>query len=141
MASIEPGFFGTEIDANNLSTDESVSDVFAVDQEWIRLFFQAGIDEGADPAVVADAIVSAATDPATRLHTPVGDDAAMFLDLQNQVDGYEGWMEAVVPDRGGRRRTADHRRLTRGPQLRERARRTPWALVRQASAARPRPCR
>ncbi len=94
---IEPGFFGTEITANNLSTDEPVSDVYGADQEWIRSFFDAGIDEQADPAVVADAIVSAATDPATPLHTPVGDDAAMYLDLLSEVEGYEGWMEAVTP--------------------------------------------
>ena len=97
VVSIEPGFFGTEIDANNLSTDEPVSDVYDADQEWIRSFFQAGVDEGADPARVADAVVSAATDLATPLHTPVGDDAAMYLDLQSQVEGYEGWIEAVIP--------------------------------------------
>lgn len=97
VVSIEPGFFGTEISANNISADEVPNEVYAADQEWIRSFFEAGIEGGADASVVANAIVSAATAPETPLHRPVGDDAAMYLDLQNQVDGYEGWMAAVTP--------------------------------------------
>jgi NAD(P)-dependent dehydrogenase (short-subunit alcohol dehydrogenase family) len=97
VVSIEPGFFGTEISANNLSSDEVPSEVYAADQEWIRSFFESAVEGGADASVVADAIVSAATDPDTPLHRAVGDDAAMYLDLQSQVDGYEGWMAAVTP--------------------------------------------
>jgi NAD(P)-dependent dehydrogenase (short-subunit alcohol dehydrogenase family) len=97
VVSIEPGFFGTEISANNISSDEVPSEVYAADQEWIRSFFEAGVEGGADASIVADAIVSAVTDPDTPLHRPVGDDAAMYLDLQSQVDGYEGWMAAVTP--------------------------------------------
>jgi NAD(P)-dependent dehydrogenase (short-subunit alcohol dehydrogenase family) len=97
VVSIEPGFFGTEISANNLSSDEEPSEIYAADEEWIRSFFAAGVDGGADASVVADAIVAAASDPDTPLHRPVGDDAAMYLDLQSQVDGYEGWMAAVTP--------------------------------------------
>ena len=97
VVSIEPGFFGTEISTNNISSDEVPSEVYAADQEWIRSFFEAGVEGGADASVVADAIVAAAIDPETPLHRPVGDDAAMYLDLQSQVDGYEGWMAAVTP--------------------------------------------
>ena len=97
VVSIEPGFFGTEISANNISADEVPNEVYAADQEWIRSFFEAGIEGGGDASVVADAIVSSATDPETPLHRPVGDDAALYLDLQSQVDGYEGWMAAVTP--------------------------------------------
>jgi NAD(P)-dependent dehydrogenase (short-subunit alcohol dehydrogenase family) len=97
VVSIEPGFFGTEISANNISSDEVPNEVYAADEEWIRSFLEAGVEGGADASVVADAIVSAATDPETPLHRPVGDDAAMYLDLQSQVDGYEGWMAAVTP--------------------------------------------
>lgn len=97
VVSIEPGFFETEISTNNLSVDEPESDVYAADQGWIRSFFEAGVSGGADPAAVADAIVSAATDSETPLHTPVGDDAAMYLDLLSQVEGYEGWMSAITP--------------------------------------------
>ena len=97
VASIEPGFFETQIAANNLSADEDASEVYAVDQEWIQAFFDASVGGGADPARVADAIVAAAIDPATPLHCPVGDDALMYLEMLSQVDGYEGWMAAVTP--------------------------------------------
>lgn len=97
VVSIEPGFFSTEIVANHLGRDEPLSDVYGADQEWIRSFMDGSVDAGADAGVVAAAIVAAAWDPATPLHRPVGDDAATYLNLWSQVDGYEGWMEAVMP--------------------------------------------
>jgi NAD(P)-dependent dehydrogenase (short-subunit alcohol dehydrogenase family) len=97
VVSIEPGFFSTEIVANNLSKDEPLSDVYGADQEWIRSFMEGSADAGASPGVVAAAIVDAALDPATPLHRPVGDDAATYLNLLGQVDGYEGWMEVAIP--------------------------------------------
>jgi NAD(P)-dependent dehydrogenase (short-subunit alcohol dehydrogenase family) len=97
VVSIEPGFFGTEIAANNISADELLNEAYAADQEWIRSFMESSVEGGDDPAVVAEAIVAAATDSTTPLHRPVGDDAAVYLDLLGQVDGYEGWMEAVTP--------------------------------------------
>ena len=33
----------------------------------------------------------------TPLHTTVGDDAAMYLEMLGGVDGYEGWVDVVVP--------------------------------------------
>jgi len=96
VVSIEPGFFRTEILAKRLSADEPMSEVYAPDEQWVQSFVEASVENGADPAAVADAIVTAASDPTTRLHTPVGDDAAMYLDLLNEVDGYEGWREAVT---------------------------------------------
>jgi len=97
VVSIEPGFFSTEIVANLLSRDEPMSEVYGADQQWIRSFMEGSADAGADASVVAAAIVAAAQDPNTPLHRPVGDDAEMYLGLLNQVDGYEGWMEAVLP--------------------------------------------
>ncbi len=97
VVSIEPGFFSTEIVANLLSRDEPLSEVYGADQQWIRSFMEGSADAGADASVVASAIVAAAQDPDTPLHRPVGDDAEMYLGLLNQVDGYEGWMEAVLP--------------------------------------------
>ena len=95
VVSIAPGFFRTEIFVKRLSSGEPPADVYAADQEWIRSFYEKSIGGGASPELVADAIVSAATDPNTRLHTPVGEDAAMYLELLARVDGYEGWLEAV----------------------------------------------
>ena len=97
VVSIEPGFFSTEILAKGLSSGEPPSDVYAADQEWIGSFYEKSIGEGASPEAVADAIVRAATDSSTRLHTPVGEDAAMYLELLDRVDGFEGWLEAVGP--------------------------------------------
>ncbi|MCG6954516.1 MAG: SDR family oxidoreductase [Gemmatimonadetes bacterium] len=97
VVSVEPGFFKTEILAKGLRGGEPPSDVYAADQEWIGSFYEKSIGEGPSPEHVADAIVRAATDSSTRLHTPVGEDAAMYLELLDQVDGYEGWLEAVGP--------------------------------------------
>ena len=98
VVSIEPGFFETAIQDNDISADEPPSEVYGADQQWLRSFFEAGGADGhASPAVVAEAIVAAASDPDTPLHVPVGDDAAMYLGLLDQVDGYEGWMDAVIP--------------------------------------------
>jgi NAD(P)-dependent dehydrogenase (short-subunit alcohol dehydrogenase family) len=98
VVSIEPGFFKTAIQDNDISADEPVSEIYGADQEWLRSFFEAGGSEGhANPTVVAEAIVAAASDTETPLHVPVGDDAAMYLGLLDQVDGYEGWMDAVLP--------------------------------------------
>ena len=98
VVSIEPGFFKTGITDNNISESESASEVYAADQVWMRSFFEQGGSAGhAHPSAVADAIVAAAIDPETLLHVPVGDDATMYLGLLDQVGGYEGWMDAVMP--------------------------------------------
>jgi NAD(P)-dependent dehydrogenase (short-subunit alcohol dehydrogenase family) len=97
VVSIEPGFFSTEIVANNLSRDEPLSEVYRADQAWVRSFMEGSADAGAEAGVVAAAIVDVARNPATPLHRPVGDDVATYLDLLSQVDGYEGWMEAIMP--------------------------------------------
>ncbi len=94
---IEPGFFATDIMANYVSIDESSSSVYAEDEAWFQSFVNAGIGGAPGPDVVARAIVSAAEDPTTGLHQPVGDDAATYLELLNQVDGYEGWMAVAQP--------------------------------------------
>ena len=94
---IEPGFFATEIAANGTVDQEAPHPAYANDQEWLRKFMEGGVNSGADPAIVADVIVAAANNPETPLHVPVGDDADMYLALLDSVDGYEGWMEAVVP--------------------------------------------
>ena len=47
--------------------------------------------------MAADAIVNAANDPATLLHTTVGDDAALFVDLATQAGTWEGWIAMSMP--------------------------------------------
>jgi NAD(P)-dependent dehydrogenase (short-subunit alcohol dehydrogenase family) len=97
VVSIEPGFFATSIADNNLSTDEVSDPVYAADAEWVASFFESSVADGGDPARVATAIVAAIEDDSTALHTPVGDDAAMFLAVLDGVDDYEGWQATVIP--------------------------------------------
>ena len=96
VVSIEPGFFDTEITANTPSRDEHPGDVYADDVQWFQSFADARVGTGADPARVADAIVAAVANPGTPLHTIVGDDAAMYLEMFGGVDSYEGWVDDVV---------------------------------------------
>ena len=44
-----------------------------------------------NPSVVADTIVAAADDPATRVHVLVGEDAVGFVDLVTSLGTYEAW--------------------------------------------------
>ena len=97
VVSIEPGFFDTAIGDNNLDRERDFDGPYAQDEAWIQSFFDASVGGGASPTIVADVIVEAATDPSTPLHTTVGDDADMYLGLLAQVDGFEGWMDAVMP--------------------------------------------
>jgi NAD(P)-dependent dehydrogenase (short-subunit alcohol dehydrogenase family) len=96
VVSIEPGFFATEVTANTPTRNERVSDAYAADVAWFQSFADASVSSGADPVRVADVIVAAVTDPETPLHLPVGDDAAMYLEMFRGVDSYEGWVYGVV---------------------------------------------
>ena len=92
LVCIEPGFFRTEIMANNSGEIDS-NGPYAADQAWVREFFDKSVEAGGgDPSMVADAIVRAAGDPETPLHTLVGDDAALFVDLVAQAGTMEGWL-------------------------------------------------
>jgi hypothetical protein len=55
-------------------------------------YVKSGEVAGGDPSMVAAAIVAAADDPATPIHTLVGDDAFLFVDLVNQAETFEGWV-------------------------------------------------
>lgn len=96
VVSIEPGFFDTEITSNTPTRHESVGDVYAADVGWFQSFADASVANAADPTQVAEVIVEAANDPSTALHLPVGDDAAMYLEMFRDVEHYEGWVDGVV---------------------------------------------
>ena len=97
VASIEPGFFRTDITRNSGAHQIDDSDPYAKDQAWLADFFAKSVIEGGgDPADVADAIVRAAHDPATPVHNLVGDDAAMLIDLYQQAGSMEGWQPVAV---------------------------------------------
>jgi NAD(P)-dependent dehydrogenase (short-subunit alcohol dehydrogenase family) len=95
---IGPGFFATEIAHNNEAADKGIAgSVYEGAWVWWRSFADDGMSAGADPRIVADAIVAAAYDRATPLHVPVGEDAEMSVALWDQTRTYEKWMDAAIP--------------------------------------------
>jgi NAD(P)-dependent dehydrogenase (short-subunit alcohol dehydrogenase family) len=95
---VEPGFFTTEIINNAESIDDGIAaSEYAADGLWFQSFMTGSVQTGADPAIVADAIVAAATDPNTPLHREVGDDADLFIALWDQTRTYEVWMDTAIP--------------------------------------------
>jgi NAD(P)-dependent dehydrogenase (short-subunit alcohol dehydrogenase family) len=92
---VEPGFVATEISARNWGAlDEA--DPYAPDHAWMAGFFRASEAAGSHPASVADAIVRAAGDPSTPLHTVIGDDAAAYVRAAAQAGSHEAWMAAAA---------------------------------------------
>jgi NAD(P)-dependent dehydrogenase (short-subunit alcohol dehydrogenase family) len=60
---IEPGYFATAIQANSDSADDGISGTdYEADGAWFDAFDRSSVDGGADPSVVADAIVAAVDD-------------------------------------------------------------------------------
>jgi len=53
VVAVEPGFFATEIIANNLEGDEIPPSAYSTDQAWFRGFMDAGIGNAPGPEVVA----------------------------------------------------------------------------------------
>ena len=94
---IEPGFFATDIFANSGVGQVDLADPYGADHAWLDDFYlKSGEAMGGDPAVVAERIVEAATNPDTPLHNLVGDDAALFVDLGQQADTFEGWVPVAT---------------------------------------------
>ena len=97
VACIEPGFFATEIFANSDWGSVVEDSPYAADDAWMSEFYvKSGEATGGDPSVVAAAILSAADDPSTPLHTLVGDDATMFVGLVAEAGTFEGWIPVAT---------------------------------------------
>ena len=95
---IEPGFFATEISNNNQGVDHGTDGTpYEADANWFRSFMESSVDSGADPRIVADAIVAAANDPDAVLHQAIGDDATAYLSVLEAAGSFEGWMEGAIP--------------------------------------------
>jgi NAD(P)-dependent dehydrogenase (short-subunit alcohol dehydrogenase family) len=95
---IGPGFFTTEIADNNKAADNGIAgSAYEGAWAWWHSFGENSMSAGADPRIVADAIVDAAYDPTTPLHVPVGDDAKRFVALWDQSRTYEKWMDTAMP--------------------------------------------
>jgi NAD(P)-dependent dehydrogenase (short-subunit alcohol dehydrogenase family) len=115
---VEPGFFTTAIFAKAWPEAAGSSGPYDADHRWMQRFIvDQGERRGGDPALVAAAVVRAAEDPSTPLHTLVGDDAKAFVDLAAQVGSYEGWVAAatdVVASAAGPRPTPPKAVASRG---------------------------
>jgi NAD(P)-dependent dehydrogenase (short-subunit alcohol dehydrogenase family) len=95
---VEPGFFATEITANaDTVADGIASSPYEADATWFDSFMKSSVQSGAHPRVVAEAIAAAVDDPATPLHSAVGDDAELFIATYEGAGSYEGWMAAAIP--------------------------------------------
>jgi NAD(P)-dependent dehydrogenase (short-subunit alcohol dehydrogenase family) len=93
VACIEPGFFSTEIFANSDWGEVDATTPYGADNAWMSDFYiKSGQVAGADPRIVAEAILRVTDDPAAPLHTLVGDDATLFVDLVGQAGTFENWV-------------------------------------------------
>ena len=94
---VAPGFSATEISANRETTDDGIAgSVYEADARWWNDFMSNSIASGAGAAFVAEAIVAASIDPATPLQQPVGEDAALYLNLWDQTRTFETWIETAL---------------------------------------------
>jgi NAD(P)-dependent dehydrogenase (short-subunit alcohol dehydrogenase family) len=77
VVSIEPGFFSTAL--LRKAPPPSPGSPYEGLERGVRDYFERSVADGGDPGVVAQAIVRAATDPATGIHVPVGEDAELLI--------------------------------------------------------------
>jgi NAD(P)-dependent dehydrogenase (short-subunit alcohol dehydrogenase family) len=93
---LEPSFYATGI-TGRAWPDNHAHGPYGADYAWMRTFIAATVvQQGADPSIVARAVVRAVEDPATPLHVLVGEDAATYIDLAARAGGYEGWVRATM---------------------------------------------
>ncbi|MEV8398217.1 SDR family oxidoreductase [Streptomyces niveus] len=92
---LEPGSFATDVHTNAFAGEVTQEGPYGADEAWLRRFMR-GAAEGAAPAsVVADAIVAAATDPGTPVHTLVGEGAEAAVDMAGKVS-FDDWLPQFV---------------------------------------------
>jgi NAD(P)-dependent dehydrogenase (short-subunit alcohol dehydrogenase family) len=94
---IEPGFFSTEIYADDKRTPIDPASPYAPIISVIDTAVASGIANGADPAVVARAIVAAVDDPASPICVLVGDDAIAAFDAHRRTL-LAGWSAELAAD-------------------------------------------
>jgi NAD(P)-dependent dehydrogenase (short-subunit alcohol dehydrogenase family) len=88
---LEPSFFATGITGRAWPEDQAHGP-YGSDYAWIRAFISATVvKQGADPSIVARAVVRAVDDPSAPLHVLVGD-AATYVDLADRAGSYEVWV-------------------------------------------------
>jgi NAD(P)-dependent dehydrogenase (short-subunit alcohol dehydrogenase family) len=81
---VEPGYTGTGFDANAIQPDAPLP-IYAVQRHVFDGVLARGMADGDDPAVVAKAIVAAATDPRPKLRYTAGSAAGRVSALRRFV--------------------------------------------------------
>ena len=85
VVAIEPGFFSTEIYSGDKRPPIDPASPYAPIISAVDTRIAAGIANGADPAVVASAILAAVDDPASPTRVLVGDDAIAAFDAHRRA--------------------------------------------------------
>ncbi|CUW33044.1 SDR family oxidoreductase [Streptomyces reticuli] len=88
---LEPGSFASAVRRTSAAGQASESDPYGADHAWLDRFLARVAEGAADCADAAAAIVAAADDPGTPLHTAVGKDAETALEFLAGVT-YEQWL-------------------------------------------------
>ena len=111
IVAIEPGFFATEIYTADKRPMIDYASVYASMVRQTDERIAAGIAGGADPAVVAAAIIAAVDDPASPNRVLVGDDAIPPGRLPRRVAaGLAGRAQYRLTSRAGWEQARDRRR-------------------------------
>ena len=85
VVAIEPGFFSTEIYRRDKRPPNDPASPYAPIISAVDSRIAEGIANGADPAVVASAILAAVDDPASPTRVLVGDDAIAAFDAYRRA--------------------------------------------------------
>jgi NAD(P)-dependent dehydrogenase (short-subunit alcohol dehydrogenase family) len=100
VVAIEPGFFATEIYSRDNSRDKRLpidpTSPYARIISAVDIRVAEGIANGADPAVVASAILAAVDDPASSTRILVGDDAVAAFDAYRRTL-LAAWQTELAP--------------------------------------------
>ena len=94
---VEPGYYLTALTdtVDTLSAQLDPSSPYAEVSHFMLDFTKDALENGGDPADVANAVVAAVADSASPLHIHVGDDADAYLDLWRQTGTFETFTQAA----------------------------------------------
>ncbi|QLE75155.1 SDR family oxidoreductase [Streptomyces rectiverticillatus] len=92
---VEPGAFASQIHENAAKRESPGDDPYAADEAWLARFLSRMGEGAGDGREAAEAIVAAAENPATPLHTVIGKEAETALEFTRGIS-YEEWLPQFV---------------------------------------------
>jgi NAD(P)-dependent dehydrogenase (short-subunit alcohol dehydrogenase family) len=94
---VEPGYYDTALTetVDKLIAELDPSSPYADLSRFMLDFSKSALENGGDPADVANAIVAAVGDATSPLHVHVGADAEAFLELWRETGTYENFVPAA----------------------------------------------